>query len=67
MFIVNWELLSAKPFCADRKNKNGGFMKTDKQLQCDVIDELQYDPSVDATKIGVTVQNGIDLIFSMFC
>jgi len=34
-------------------------MKTDKQLQCDVIDELQYEPSVDATKIGVTVQNGI--------
>ena len=34
-------------------------MKTDKQLQCDVIDELQYDPSVDASKIGVIVQNGI--------
>ena len=34
-------------------------MKTDKQLQYDVIDELQYDPGVDATKIGVTVQNGI--------
>ena len=34
-------------------------MKTDKQLQCDVIDELQYDPSVDASKIGVVVQNGI--------
>jgi osmotically-inducible protein OsmY len=34
-------------------------MKTDRQLQCDVIDELQYEPSVDATKIGVIVQNGI--------
>jgi len=34
-------------------------MKTDKQLQCDVIDELQYEPSVNATKIGVIVQNGI--------
>ncbi len=34
-------------------------MKTDKQLQCDVLDELQYDPSVDASKIGVVVQNGI--------
>jgi len=34
-------------------------MKTDKQLQCDVIDELQYEPSVDATKIGVIVQDGI--------
>ena len=34
-------------------------MKTDKQLQCDVVDELQYEPSVDASKIGVIVQNGI--------
>ncbi len=34
-------------------------MKTDKQLQCDVLDELQYEPSVDASKIGVIVQNGI--------
>jgi osmotically-inducible protein OsmY len=34
-------------------------MKTDKELQCDVLDELQYDPSVDASKIGVIVQNGI--------
>ena len=34
-------------------------MKTDKQLQCDVLDELQYDPSVDASKIGVIVLNGI--------
>ena len=34
-------------------------MKTDKQLQCDVFDELQYEPSVDASKIGVIVQNGI--------
>lgn len=34
-------------------------MKTDKQLQCDVLDELQYEPSVDASKIGVIVHNGI--------
>jgi len=34
-------------------------MKTDRQLQCDVLDELQYEPSVDASKIGVIVQNGI--------
>jgi osmotically-inducible protein OsmY len=34
-------------------------VKTDKQLQCDVLDELQYEPSVDASKIGVIVQNGI--------
>ena len=34
-------------------------MKTDKQLQGDVLDELQYEPSVDASKIGVTAHNGI--------
>ena len=34
-------------------------MKTDKELQRDVLDELQYEPTVDATKIGVIVHNGI--------
>ncbi len=34
-------------------------MKTDKQLQRDVLDELQYEPSVDASKIGVIARNGI--------
>jgi len=34
-------------------------MKTDKQLQCDVLDELQYEPCVDASKIGVIAHNGI--------
>ena len=34
-------------------------MKTDKQLQRDVVDELQYEPSVDASKIGVIAHNGI--------
>ncbi len=34
-------------------------MKTDKQLQRDVLGELQREPSVDATKIGVIVHNGI--------
>ena len=34
-------------------------MKTDKQLQLDVLDELQYEPSVDASKIGVIAHNGI--------
>lgn len=34
-------------------------MKTDKQLQRDVLDELQYEPSVDASKIGVIAHNGI--------
>jgi osmotically-inducible protein OsmY len=35
------------------------FMKTDKQLQRDVLDELQYEPSVDASKIGVIAHDGI--------
>lgn len=34
-------------------------MKTDTQLQNDVMAELNWDPSINATKIGVEVQNGI--------
>ena len=34
-------------------------MKTDKQLQQDVIDELQWEPSIDATEIGVSVYEGV--------
>ena len=34
-------------------------MKTNAQLQSDVLDELQYEPSVDAAGIGVTVKDGI--------
>ena len=34
-------------------------MKTDKQLQRDVLDELQYEPSVEASKIAVIAHNGI--------
>lgn len=34
-------------------------MKTDTQLQSDVIAELKWDPSINATKIGVEVQDGI--------
>jgi osmotically-inducible protein OsmY len=34
-------------------------MKTDKQLQQDVLDELKWDPSVDASQIGVTSKEGI--------
>lgn len=33
-------------------------MKTDKQLQHDVLAELEWEPSIDATQIGVTVSNG---------
>jgi osmotically-inducible protein OsmY len=34
-------------------------MKTDKQLQQDVLDELQWAPNVDANEIGVAVHDGI--------
>ncbi len=34
-------------------------MKTDAQLQQDVIAELKWEPSVDATQIGVEVKNGV--------
>jgi osmotically-inducible protein OsmY len=34
-------------------------MKTDAQLQEDVIAELQWEPAVDATQIGVEVKDGI--------
>lgn len=34
-------------------------MKDDKQLQRDVLDELQWEPSVDAAEIGVTAHDGI--------
>ena len=34
-------------------------MKTDKQLKQDVQDELESDPAIDATRIGVEVVNRI--------
>lgn len=34
-------------------------MKTDDKLQKDVIDELSWDPIINATEIGVAVKNGI--------
>jgi osmotically-inducible protein OsmY len=34
-------------------------MKTNAELQCDVMDELQFEPCVDASKIGVTAKDGI--------
>lgn len=34
-------------------------MKTDGQLQRDVLDELAWEPSVDHEQIGVTVTNGV--------
>ena len=35
------------------------LMKTNTQLQHDVIDELQFEPSIDAANIGVIAQDGI--------
>jgi osmotically-inducible protein OsmY len=34
-------------------------MKTNRQLQHDVIDELEWEPSIDASKIGVTAKEGV--------
>ena len=34
-------------------------MKTDQQLQSDVIAELNWEPSINATKIGVEVNEGV--------
>lgn len=34
-------------------------MKTDRELQHDVIEELEWQPSVDAAKIGVTADHGV--------
>ncbi len=34
-------------------------MRTDLELQKDVLDELQWEPSVDATDIGVIVMDGV--------
>lgn len=34
-------------------------MKTDDQLKKDVMDELEWDPSINATQIGVAVKSGL--------
>ncbi len=34
-------------------------MKTDQQLQSDVMDELKWDPILNASEIGVSVKNGV--------
>ena len=34
-------------------------MKTDSELQRDVLDELKWEPSVDAAHLGVAVKDGI--------
>ncbi len=37
-------------------------MKTDFELQRDLLDELAWEPSVDAAEIGVSVENGIVIL-----
>jgi len=37
-------------------------MKTDKELQRDVLDELAWEPSVDAAEIGISVENGVVIL-----
>lgn len=32
---------------------------TDKQLRQDVLDELDFEPSIDASEVGITVKNGV--------
>lgn len=34
-------------------------MKSDTQLQTDVMDELKWEPTIQAAEIGVTVKNGV--------
>jgi len=46
----------------DKNNPEGTeepLMKTDSDLQRDVLDELKWEPSVDAAHIGVSVKDGV--------
>lgn len=36
-----------------------GIMKTDANLQRDVLDEMEWDPSIDAAQIGVIAKEGV--------
>lgn len=40
----------------------GELMKTDKELQRDVLDELAWEPSVEAAEIGVSVEHGVVIL-----
>jgi osmotically-inducible protein OsmY len=37
-------------------------MRSDMQLQRDILDELAWEPSVDAAEIGVSVENGVVIL-----
>lgn len=34
-------------------------MKSDRQVQADVLEQLKFDPSIDANRIGVSVDHGV--------
>jgi osmotically-inducible protein OsmY len=38
------------------------MMKTDKELQRDILDELTWEPRVDAADIGVSVEDGVVIL-----
>lgn len=38
-------------------------MKTDLEIQKDVIDELKWDASLNAAQIGVAVRNGVVTLY----
>jgi osmotically-inducible protein OsmY len=37
-------------------------MRTDTELQRDILDELAWEPSIDAAEIGVSVENGVVIL-----
>jgi len=39
--------------------KNHKIMRTDAEIKVDVLDELEWQPTIDETQIGVVVNNGI--------
>lgn len=41
------------------------FKKTDGELQRDVMDELEWDPSLDHADIGVAVIDGVVTLLSL--
>jgi osmotically-inducible protein OsmY len=43
----------------EQRTRKGVAMKDDETLRRDVLAELEYDPSIDARKIGVAVEDGI--------
>jgi hypothetical protein len=53
---LNRGSIGAEAYCKCRK---GGTMKTDDELQKNVLDELRWEPSVNAAEIGVSVKEGV--------